>query len=119
MKYFLLIFLTTIINIVSADEEIVITEPAQVSALHAVHEKLDAVSDAVMQCIETGEEHATCLCTHKELIIKFNSSVDGLFVNYPEFKNHDLVRFKATDGMWITQSLRGIRKQASDEPSCN
>ncbi|HBE93437.1 MAG TPA: hypothetical protein DDW55_13320 [Gammaproteobacteria bacterium] len=118
MKHLLIILLATITNIVWADEGVDITNPTQVLELHNLQEKLDAVSATIMGCIDSGEEHGTCMCKHKELILQFNSSVKSLFSSHPDFVKLDIVRFKTPDGIWVSQSLKGIRKQAGIEPSC-
>ena len=87
-------------------------------ALVAIQERLDSVSDAVMGCMDSGGEHKACLCEHKELIVQFNTSVKNLFLNHPDLEEFDLVRFKSSDGTRVAQSLKGIRKQASSDPSC-
>ena len=119
MKKLLMILLTVIMTFVWADEGVDITNPVQVAELHRVQEKLDMVSNAIMGCMDSGEEHAACLCQHKELIIRFNSSVKTLFLDHPELGELDLVRFKSPDGNYVGQSLEGLRKQANVEPSCN
>lgn len=116
--YTLLILLATNANFVWADEGIDITNPSQVSALVAISERLDAVSTAIMGCMDSGKGHNTCLCEHKGLVIQFNTSVNNLSLNHPDLEKYDLVRFKSPDGMWIAQSLKGLKKQASSEPSC-
>lgn len=68
--------------------------------------------------MDSGKEHITCICENRKLIIRFNESVRNLFSNHPGLEEYDLVRFKSPDGIWIAQSLKGIRMQASTEPSC-
>ena len=70
----LIILLTVITNTVWAYEGVDITNPAQVSELHNLQEKLDSVSNAIMGCMNSGEEHKVCICKHKELVIQFNTS---------------------------------------------
>ena len=111
--------LTTFSNVVWSDEGVDISDPAQVTELHKVQDKLDSVSTAIMSCMDTGEEHKTCLCKNEELIVQFNSIVEKLFSNQPELDALDIVSFKATDGTWVSQSLVGIKKQASKELLCN
>ena len=119
MKRLLIISLAVMINFVWADEGVDITNPVQVAELLQVQEKLDMVSNAIMRCMDSGGEHAACLCQHKELIIQFNSSVKTLFLNHPDLGELDLVRFKSPDGNYVAQSLEGIRKQADVEPACD
>ena len=119
MKKLLMILLAVIMTFVWADEGVDITNPVQVAELHQVQEKLDMASNAIMGCMDSGEELAACLCQHKELIIQFNSSVKTLFLNHPDLGELDLVRFKSPDGNYVAQSLEGIRKQANVEPACD
>lgn len=118
MKQSLIILLAVITNFVWADEGVDITNPAQVSELLDLQEKLDSVSNAIMGCLDSGEEHSVCICKHKELVIQFNRRVNELFLNHPGLGELDLVRFKSPDGIYVAQSLEGIRKQANVEPSC-
>ena len=118
MKQVLIILLAVITNLIWADEGVDITNPVQVSELHHLQDKLDSVSNAIMGCMDSGEEHAACICKHKELILQFNNSVNKLFMNHPDLGKLDLVRFKSPDGIYVAQSLEGIRKQANIEPSC-
>ena len=119
MKRLLIILLAVMINFVWADEGVDITNPVQISELHNLQEKLDSVSNAIMGCMDSGEEHNVCICKHKEIIIQFNASANKLFLNHPELGELDLVRFKSPDGNYVGQSLEGIRKQANVEPSCD
>jgi len=118
MKQLLIILLAVITNSIWADEGVDITNPVQVSELHNLQEKLDSVSNAIMGCMDSGEEHKACICKYKELIIQFNTSAKKLFLNHPDLGELDLVRFKSPDGNSVAQSLEGIRKQANVEPSC-
>ncbi len=118
MKQVLIILLAVITNLIWADEGVDITNPVQVSELNHLQDKLDSVSNAIMGCMDSGEEHNVCICKHKELIIHFNNSVNKLFMNHPDLGELDLVRFKSPNGNWVAQSLEGIRKQANIEPSC-
>ena len=118
MKQLLIILLAVITNSIWADEGVDITNPVQVSELHNLQEKLDSVSNAIVGCMGSGEEHNDCICKHKELIIQFNRSVNNLFLNHPDLGELDLVRFKSPSGNYVAQSLEGIRKQANIEPSC-
>jgi len=118
VKQLLIIFLVTFTSFVWADEGVDIDDKVQVSELNNIQDKLDSVSTTIMGCMDSGEEHKACMCKHKELIIQFNTNVKILFSNYPGLEKLDIVRFKASDGTWVSQSLQGIRKQASVEPSC-
>lgn len=120
MKYLLIIIsLTTNANVIWADEGVDITDPIQVSELHNLQDKLDSVSTAIMGCMDAGGAHKTCMCKHKEQIVQFNTIVSDLFSNHPGFEQLDIVRFRIPGGQWVSQSLKGIRKQAGVEPSCN
>jgi hypothetical protein len=101
-----------------ADDGVDITDPGQVAALSHKQDQIDLISSAIMQCMDAGKTHPACMCLHEAIITDFNSSVTELFLNHPVLKDHDLVSFKATDGMWISQSLEGIQRQAGTAPSC-
>ena len=116
MKFSLIILFLFLVNPVMADDGVDITDPLQVSVLHHLQEKIDSISVAINGCMDTGEEHKSCMCKHKDLIIEFNTTAKKIFLNYPEFKYLDIVRYKSPDGLWISQSLEGIRRQASMEP---
>ena len=116
MKYFLSIFLIALLCPVQADEGIDITEPALVSELNNLQEKIESVTAAIRECMDAGEEHEICMCKHKNLINEFNITARNIFSNYPDLRNLDVVRFKSPDGLWVSQSLEGIRSQASMEP---
>jgi len=118
VKQLLIIFLSTLTTIVWADEGVDIDDPVQVSELNNIQGKLDSVSTAIMGCMDSGKEHKECICKHRGLIIEFNTNVKILFSNYPSFENLDIVRFKSPNGTWVSQSLKGIRAQASVEPTC-
>ncbi len=85
MKQLLIILLAVITPFVWADEGVDITNPVQVSELLDLHEKLDSVSNAIMGCMDSGEEHAACICKHKELIIQFNNSVNRIIFESSRF----------------------------------
>jgi hypothetical protein len=118
MKKLLIILLISITHLAWADEGVDITNPAQVSALQNLQEKLDSVATAIMGCMSSGKSHNACMCKHKELIVEFNKTANKLFLDYPGLKELDLVRFQSPEGESVAQSLKNIRKQASIEPSC-
>ena len=118
MKKLLIILLTTITHFVWADEGFDITNPAQVTALHNLQEKLDSVSTAIMGCISSGGSHSSCMCKHRELIAQFNETAKKLFLDHPDLMGLDLVRFRSPEGESVAQSLEGIRKQANADLSC-
>lgn len=118
MKRLLILLLLAISDHAGADEGVDITDQGQVSELNNLQEDIDAVSEAIMKCMDTGQEHNVCMCRHQTLIIRFNTTAKNLFSTYPELEKRDLVRFRAPDGTWVSQSLEGIRKQAGRELSC-
>ena len=80
---------------------------------------MDNVSSEIMSCIDSGKEHSVCMCQSKAIIVQFNNSVKALIEKNKDIEKLDLVRFKSTDGTWVTQSLKGLLKQASAvAPSC-
>ncbi|GEM_PF-1539295 len=112
----MLLLSTTVI----ANEEQLIEDSKMIAELNAIQRSLDNVSTSVMSCIESGGEHTNYLCQNKDVITKFNDTVHSFFERNGHLKEVDLVRFKANDEAWVTQSLQGILKQASsDSPQCN
>lgn len=118
MRQVLMLLLVTVINPIWADEGVDITDQKQISALDLVQTRLDSVSTAMMGCMDTGYSHPACLCKYQNLIIQFNSSVKDLFLNHPDLEQLDLVRFKSSNGIWVSQSLKGMKKQAETTTSC-
>lgn len=112
IKYFLAVLLTGTVTLLWADEGVDITDPSRIAALVAIQENLDTVSAAVMECMDAGKPHHDCMCEHKELVTRFNDSVTRAFSKHPELEQYDLVRFKSPDGIWISQSLGNLEKQA-------
>lgn len=92
--------------------------PEQVDRLNIVQEKLDAVSDAVVACMVNGKKHKVCLCANEEIVLDFNLTVKKLFIDHPELKTYDLVKFSTPEGEWVNQSLKTIHKQAKKDPVC-
>ena len=120
MKRFTFMCILMFAGVSVANESSVIDDPHVAMQLNAVQSKLDEVSSSVMNCIESGAEHTVCLCENQQIIGVFNKSVNTLFEKNDELKSLDLVRFKSADGVWVTQSLQGILKQASaGKPLCN
>ena len=119
MKKLFLVYLIVVSNLLWADEETLIEDPSLVSQLNLIQINLDKISSTIMSCLDSGKEHSACMCQSKEIIIQFNNSVKSLIQNNKAIENLDLVRFKSTDGTWVTQSLHGLLKQANaEEPSC-
>ena len=110
MKKMVFIYILTFSGFVSANEEVLIENSKQVAQLNTIQSHLDKVSSAVMSCIDLGKEHSVCLCQNKEIIIQFNTNVKKLIEENKELQKYDLVRFKSTDGTWVTQSLHGKGK---------
>lgn len=120
MKKLLIAFLITTSSLLYASEEILIEEPSLVAQLNRIQSNLDEVSAAVMLCMETSKKHMVCICESKEKIIEFNTSVKSLIEKHKVLDGSDLIRFKSTDGSWVTQSIKGLVKQANIElPSCS
>ncbi|MEH6626148.1 MAG: hypothetical protein V7739_06885 [Motiliproteus sp.] len=119
MKKLILFYLIVIANISFANDEMLIEDSKLIAQLDTIQQNLDNVSTSVMSCIDSGKDHSSCLCESKEMIIKFNDSVETLFRENQKLKKHDLVRFKSIDGSWVTQSLQGLLKQANaGTPKC-
>ncbi len=119
MKKLFLVYLIALSNLLWADEETLIEDPTLVSQLNLIQINLDKVSSTIMNCMDTGKEHPACMCQSRDIIIQFNNSVNLLIQNNKAIENLDLVRFKSTDGIWVTQSLNGLLTQANaEEPSC-
>ena len=100
-------------NIAIANQDQLIEDPKMVAELKAIQMSLDNVSTSVMACIESGGKHTDCLCQNKDVITQFNDNVHSFFERNDHMRNADLVRFKADDGSWVTQSLQSFLKQAS------
>lgn len=118
MKYTFVLLLASMATLVWADESVDITDPAQISGLLAIQDNLDAVSAAIMTCMDRGGKHAACVCEHRELVSRFNASVRDISENHPDLEEYDLVRFRSPEGVWVSQSLKGLRKQAATPLSC-
>ncbi len=120
MNKLMLIYVLTFSGFAFANEEVLIENPNIVGQLNAIQSSLDKVSASVMACLESGDEHAACLCKNKGIISQFNRSVETFLKKNKALATHDLVRFKSTDGHWVTQSLQGISRQAkAGEPACS
>ena len=118
MKNALALILVLLVDPVSADQGVDITEHDQVAELGAIQQQLDAISNEVMSCLDAGEAHPVCLCRHRAVIARFNASVRNLDASHPELGSLDIVRFRDVSGSWISQSLDGLRRQAGSTPSC-
>ena len=68
MKIYVVLLLAGMTAFARADEGVDILDPARVSALLAVQDRLDAVAAAITKCMEGGREHSVCVCEHRELI---------------------------------------------------
>lgn len=101
-----------------SDEGIDITEPLKVAALSDLQERIDSISAAVTKCTSSGKDHGDCLCENEEPILDFNRAVDELFETYADLKTADIVRFRTSDGMVVSQSLSGIKNQAQMKLTC-
>jgi hypothetical protein len=120
MKIILFVFLFFVhAQFALADEVLEVEDRAMVSRLVVVQDEIDAVSSAVMGCMDSGRTHKECMCENRELFIRFTGTVNALFVQYPDLRNHDLVMFKNQQGQHVTQSMEGIQKQANMNLSCN
>ncbi|OUR82983.1 hypothetical protein A9Q82_05915 [Cycloclasticus sp. 46_120_T64] len=120
MNKLMFIYVLAFSSVAFANEEVLIENPNIVGQLNTIQSNLDKVSASVMACLESGDEHAACLCQNKDNISQFNHSVETFLKKNKALATHDLVRFKSTDGSWVTQSLQGISKQArAGEPACS
>ena len=119
MKRMLLLILVFLTLNADADDGVDITDERQVTALLSVQEKIDVVSSAVTDCINSGGVHNECLCASRQSIEDFKQAVESLFLAHPNLEPFDLVRFRDLDGNAVAQSLSGIKVQAALELSCN
>lgn len=119
MRILLLLVLLFLPGPAVADEPIDINDPKTMFLLVEVQEEIDFISSAVLGCLDAGREHSECMCENKAMISHFTETVNDLFVSCPELKGQDLVTFKAPDGVQVTQSLAGIRKQTEMKLVCS
>ncbi|MEH6648620.1 MAG: hypothetical protein V7707_01195 [Motiliproteus sp.] len=119
MRYLVTLILFVMGSPVWSAASVDITDPSQTAALAAIQHKIDNVSSAVMACIDSGQDHPSCLCQNQPLIADFNASVTALFKAYPNLAKQDLVQFKAENGLWVTQSLSTIQQQVRTPPPCH
>ena len=75
--------------------------------------------EAVTDCMNSEKSHNDCLCENGGLIFKFNETVEELFVTNPNLKTLDIVRFENSYGVWVSQSLSGIKNQAGTQLTFN
>ena len=119
MRRFAIVICMCLASIMWSDDDGVdIIDQSQVTALSKVQEQIDSISTAVTDCISSGKGHNDCLCENSVLIVQFKQTVADLFKTYPEFKTLDIVRFKDSNGVWISQSLTGIKVQANLKLTC-
>lgn len=119
MKCIIFAFLFTVSSSLLAGEEVLIEDPALVAQLSKIQMNLDAASTAITTCLESSKSHSTCMCESKEIIIVFNTSVKSIIEKNKGLGDLDLIRFKSTEGGWVTQSLKGLLEQANaGSPSC-
>jgi len=102
-----------------ASDEVDVTEPQKVAALTGVQEKIDPISAAIGDCMNSGKDHGDCMCENEELILNFNGTVGKLFETYPELNSAEMVSFKMPSGRAVSQSMPGIKNQAQMKLSCN
>lgn len=119
MKTLCLLFLFLVPGVTVFADTVEITNPEAVFSLVEVQEEIDFISSAVMGCIDTGREHRDCMCESKAMFSHFSGTVNDLFAKCPELEGHDLITYKAPDGMQVTQSLVGIKKQAEIKLVCS
>ena len=113
-----IVFFTALLSSTSqANVEII--DQAIVDDLIVVQKKIDSISDAIKNCMNSGKQHQKCMCDNEEKFSQFSKTVRMLFDKHPELKNHDLVHYKNPDGTINNQSLLGIKRQANMELSCN
>lgn len=105
-------------SLIVSGETLEIKDPKTMFSLVEVQEEIDFISSAVMGCKDTGREHSDCMCENKAMLSHFTETVNELFVKCPNLNGQDLVTFKAPDGVQVTQSLEGIRKQAEMKLVC-
>jgi hypothetical protein len=95
-----------------------IRDPAVVADLAEVQNEIEAISSAVMSCIDSGREHQECMCDNRGKFVHFSRTVATLFADHPQLEGRDLVHFKGKDGTLVNQSLEGIKRQAGMKLSC-
>ncbi len=106
-------------NVSLAAGNLEITDPAKVYQLMEIQNQIDAVSSAVMSCMDTGREHGECMCRNKHMFIAFSKAVSSFFKEYPDLKEQDLIHFRTPSGGIVNQSLGGIRRQADLDIECD
>ena len=118
MRRTTIFLLALLASVAWSDEGIDVTEPHKVAALSDLQEKIDSISTAVTECISSGKVHGDCLCENEEFILTFNRTVEEFFETYSDLKTADIVRFRMSDGMVVSQSLSGIKNQAQMKLDC-
>lgn|GEM_PF-2418047 len=105
-------------SLAMAGEVFEATDAAMVTDLARLESRIDAISDAVTDCVVSGRTTEQCLCDNEEMVSGFSVAVDTLFAKHPELEHHDLVSFKDPDGEYVTLSMKGIKMQADAKLSC-
>lgn len=119
MRLFCLLILLLVPGLVVSAEPLDVKNPDIMFSLVEVQEEIDYISSVVMGCVDSGREHSDCMCSNKAMFSRFTQKVGKLFVKHPILEGHDLVAFKDPDGVQVTQSLMGIRKQAEMQLDCS
>ena len=119
MRRAAIFFLALLGSVAWSDDGVDITEPQKVAALTELQEKIDSISAAVTECTRSGKDHSECLCENEKLILDFNRAVEELFETFPDLRTMDIVRFRMSNGLSVSQSLSGIKNQARTNLSCS
>lgn len=118
MKRFVAFVLTLFLPCTLYAEPYEVQDHETMLALVELQEDMDLISSSVMGCLDVGREHIDCMCANKALFSHFSETVTELFDTFPELENYDLVTFKDPEGVQVTQSMEGIKKQAAMELDC-
>ncbi|WP_299176453.1 hypothetical protein [uncultured Neptuniibacter sp.] len=98
--------------------EQLIEGPAEVAQLREISNQLNNVSDLVMTCMDQGSSHRECLCENGDEIESFNLAVKAMNRSGSRWQGLDLVRYRSDEGVWVTLSLAGLRRQAGQPLNC-
>lgn len=105
-------------NIISANE-ILLKDKAEIASAQELNQERIKVSKIITPCIDKVGDHFTCLCKHKEIVLKFNKLIDDKLNRHPSWLQYKTIKF--TDARHQTSKLdvRSMVNQIKEPLYCN
>lgn len=103
----------------SAPTDIHLSDKVQIEDALKLHKIMKKVSKSVTSCVDSGNEHSTCMCKNKIVINELKVSVNSIFIKYPSWLSARTLNFNIPNHKNVVFHPSALNTHLSKEISCS